>query len=85
MLLDYYEKAFSFARTYFVVFDLNNNPRDVTGYMPLVSNWIPAEPWDSKEWIATYGEVTMKTAVEAMASMDNMLSRIHISEPTIPY
>ena len=70
--LDYYEKAFNFARTDFVVLDQHHKPRDVTAYVPPVGSWMPAEPWDSTEWIATYGEVTMMTAVEAMASLENM-------------
>ncbi|MDE0970052.1 MAG: NUDIX domain-containing protein [Octadecabacter sp.] len=70
--LDYYEKAFNFARTDFVVLDQNQKPRDVTAYVPPVDCWTPAEPWDRKGWIATYGGVTTMTAIEAMTLIDIM-------------
>jgi nudix-type nucleoside diphosphatase (YffH/AdpP family) len=70
--LDYYEKAFDYARIEFVVLDQDQRPRNVTAYVPPVGRWTPAEPWDREGWIAAFGEVTTMTAVEAMATMDSM-------------
>jgi nudix-type nucleoside diphosphatase (YffH/AdpP family) len=70
--LDYYEKAFDYARIEFVVLDQDQRPRDVTAYVPPVGRWTPAEPWDREGWIAAFGEVTTMTAVEAMATIDSM-------------
>jgi len=70
--LDYYEKAFDYARIEFVVLDQYQRPRDVTAYVPPEGRWTPAEPWDREGWIAAYGEVTTMTGVEAIAAMDNM-------------
>jgi nudix-type nucleoside diphosphatase (YffH/AdpP family) len=70
--LDYYEKAFDYARIEFVVLDQDQRPRNVTAYVPPVGRWTPAEPWDREGWIAAFGEVTTMTAVEAMATIDSM-------------
>jgi ADP-ribose pyrophosphatase len=70
--LDYYEKAFDYARIEFVVLDQDQRPRDVTAFVPPVGRWNPAETWDREGWIASCGEVTTMTAVEAMATMDSM-------------
>lgn len=70
--LDYYEKAFDYARIEFVVLDQNQQPRDVTAYVPPDGCWKPAEPWDREGWIATFGDVTTMAAVEAMAAMDSL-------------
>jgi ADP-ribose pyrophosphatase len=70
--LDYYEKAFDYTRIEFVVLDQDQQPRDVTAYVPPAGRWTPAEPWDRDGWIAGWGEVTTMTAVEAMSAMDSM-------------
>jgi ADP-ribose pyrophosphatase len=70
--LDYYEKAFDYTRIEFVVLDQDQQPRDVTAFVPPAGRWTPAEPWDRESWIVTYGEVTTMAAHEAMAAMDSL-------------
>ena len=70
--LDYYERAFGYDRLPFAVLDENQMSRNVTVYLPEPGRWEPAETWDREGWIAAYGEVTVMTAQEAMASMGQM-------------
>lgn len=70
--LDYYEKAFDYHRIDFVVLDGDQQPRNVTAYVPPPDRWTPAESWDRDGWIATMGEVATMTAHEAMSAMDTM-------------
>lgn len=70
--LDYYEKAFGYDRVDFVVLDANQQPRQVTAYVPEPDRWTPAEPWDRDGWIAQFGQITTLTAHEAMAATDTL-------------
>ena len=70
--LDYYEKAFGYDRVEFVVLDGNDQPRNVTAYLPEEGRWTPAELWDRQKWIDTLGEITAMTAHEALAAMDSL-------------
>lgn len=69
--LDYYEQAFDYQRIEFTVFDQNEQPRNVTAYVPPLDRWQPSEPWDREGWIASHGELTTLTALEAMGVMDS--------------
>lgn len=70
--LDYYEKAFGYDRVEFAVLGEDQQPRNVTAYVPEADRWQPAEDWDREAWIESYGDVTTLTATEAMSAMDQM-------------
>ncbi len=68
--LDYYEKAFGYDRVAFTVLDANEDPREVTAYVPEAGRWSAAEPWDFEAWAEKFGPVTTLTAQEALADME---------------
>lgn len=70
--LDFYEKAFGYARVEGVVYDGQQVARKVALYLPEPDRWQPAEPWDREGWIAEWGPLTALTAEEVMAQMGRM-------------
>lgn len=70
--LDYYEKAFGYDRVEFAVLDQDEQPRKVTAYLPEQDRWSAAQAWDREGWIASHGELTVMTAIEAMGMIDDV-------------